>query len=117
MAWFRREKKRLQAAESSQIRTEGLWIKCDGCRQIIWKKDLDANVKVCPKCGLHFKVNARERLRMLFDDGEYEVFHGNILSPDPLGFVDRQPYAKKLAAAREATGLNDAMINGLGKLA
>jgi acetyl-CoA carboxylase carboxyl transferase subunit beta len=119
MTWFKKDKGPLTSPkeEEKTVRTEGLFVKCDNCRAFIWKKDLLANEKVCPKCNFHFKINARERLQMLFDDGKYEVFHNNIASPDPLKFVDRQPYAKKIDAARKATGLNDAMINAQGTLA
>ncbi len=118
MAWFSKDKSPLQAPreEPKTVRTEGLWIKCDSCRAIIWKKDLEANDKVCPKCSYHFKVTAAERLAMLFDERAYEVFQGNLISPDPLKFIDRQPYSKKLLAARQATGHNDAVVNAVGKL-
>jgi acetyl-CoA carboxylase carboxyl transferase subunit beta len=118
MTWFKKEKSPLASPkeEEKTVRTEGLFIKCDNCRAAIWKKDLEANEKVCPKCNFHFKVNARERLQMLFDDGKYDILHNNIISPDPLKFVDRQPYAEKLVSARRSTGLNDAMINAEGKL-
>ena len=118
MTWFKKEKSPLTSPkeEEKTVRTEGLFIKCDNCRAAIWKKDLEANEKVCPKCNLHFRVNARERLQMLFDDGKYETLHDNIISPDPLKFVDRKPYAEKLVASRRASGLNDAMINAEGKL-
>jgi len=119
MAWFSKDKSPLQTTpheEPKTIRTEGLWIKCDSCRAIIWKKDLEANDKVCPKCSYHFKVSATERLAMLFDGGAYEASQTNLISPDPLNFIDRQPYSKKLLAARQATGHNDAVVNALGKL-
>lgn len=118
MTWFAKEKNRIPTTpdEEKTVRTEGLFIKCDSCRAFIWKKDLDANEKVCPKCGYHFRINATERLKLLFDEGAYEVFDNHLFSPDPLNFTDREPYAQKLAAARKATGLNDALINARGKL-
>ncbi len=118
MTWFKKDKGPLTSPkeEEKTVRTEGLFIKCDNCRAFIWKKDLDANEKVCPKCNFHFKLHAGERLQMLFDDGKYEVLHNSIVSPDPLKFIDRRPYAQKIDAARKATGLNDAMINAQGKL-
>jgi acetyl-CoA carboxylase carboxyl transferase subunit beta len=119
MAWFKKQNSPLPASlkdEDKTIRTEGLFIKCEGCRSVIWKKDLDANEQVCPKCNHHSKVGARDRLRMLFDEGKYEVQDQNIISTDPLKFVDRQPYAQKLIAARAATKLNDAVINASGKM-
>jgi acetyl-CoA carboxylase carboxyl transferase subunit beta len=119
MAWFRKEKAPLPSSlkdEDKTIRTEGLFTKCEGCRAIIWKKDLEANEKVCPKCNYHLKMGARDRLRFLFDNGVYEVQDQNLVSTDPLKFFDRQPYAQRLAAARSATKLNDALINACGKL-
>jgi len=116
MAWFKRESGELDPSGEKKIRTEGLWVKCEGCRQIIWKKDLEDNLNVCPKCGKHFRIDARARLAQLFDDGEYEVFSGNLVSTDPLKFVDLKPYSERLQRAQEETGLNDAVINGRGKL-
>jgi acetyl-CoA carboxylase carboxyl transferase subunit beta len=120
MAWFKKDKPSMPPSikdSDKTIRTEGLFTKCEGCRAIIWKKDLEANEKVCPKCGFHTKMNARERLRSLFDEGAYEVFDQNLVTTDPLEFYDRQPYAQRLAAARKVTKLNDAMINAAGRLA
>ena len=104
MTWFRREKKPLSAPEASRIRTEGLWTKCDGCRQIIWKKDLDANWNVCPKCGYHFRLDARTRLRLLLDDENYTEQDAGIETTDPLNFVDLKPYRERLRSAQQATG-------------
>ncbi len=118
MAWFKKEKSPIEnpKEEERTVRTEGLFTKCEGCRSFIWKKDLDANEKVCPKCGHHFRLNSRERLEMLFDGCEYQRLDRELVSPDPLGFVDREPYAKRLEAAREATGLNDALANAVGRI-
>ncbi len=119
MAWFKKEKSPAMVPlkdEDKTVRTEGLWTKCEGCSAAIWKKDLDAIERVCPKCGYHFKVSAQERLQMLFDDGAFETLDTDLISPDPLGFVDRQPYCKKLESARKSTGRNDAMVNARGKL-
>jgi acetyl-CoA carboxylase carboxyl transferase subunit beta len=118
MAWFKKEKNPLTNTkeEDKTVRTEGLFTKCDGCKAFIWKKDLEANEKVCPKCNYHFRLNSAERLEMLFDDKVYEALDNQMASTDPLKFVDREPYAQRLAAARSATGLNDAVVNARGKL-
>jgi len=118
MAWFKKQKAPIASTKEADktVRTEGLWMKCAGCRAIIWKKDLDANEHVCPKCAYHFKLPARARLNSLFDDGQFDTFSADLLSPDPLQFVDRRPYAEKLGSARKNTGLNDAMINAVGRL-
>ena len=115
MAWFKRQSGELDASGEKKIRTEGLWVKCEACRQIIWKKELEDNLNVCPKCGKHFRIDARTRLAQLFDN-EYETFSGNIASTDPLSFVDLKPYSERLKRAQEDTGLNDAVINGRGTL-
>ena len=118
MTWFKKEKSTIATTkeEDKTVRTEGLFVKCDGCRAFIYKKDLDANEKVCPKCGYHYRLNSAERLEMLFDDRAYKVLDQHLISTDPLQFVDREPYAERLAAAQNATGLNDAVVNALGTL-
>jgi len=116
LAWFRKEKTPLEAVGEKNVKTEGLWTKCDGCRQIVWKKDLEEGGNVCPKCGYHFRLDARTRLQMLFD-GEWTEFDQDLGSSDPLHFVDLKPYPQKLAAARKATGLRDALIAAQGTLA
>jgi acetyl-CoA carboxylase carboxyl transferase subunit beta len=118
MAWFKKEKNQITNTkeEEKTVRTEGLFTKCDGCKAFIYKKDLESNEKVCPKCSYHFRLSAAERLEMLFDERAYEVLDNHMASTDPLKFVDREPYAQKLAAARAATGLNDAVVNARGEL-
>jgi len=116
MTWFKRQSVELDASGEKKIRTEGLWVKCESCRQIIWKKDLEENLNVCPKCGKHFRIDARTRLSQLFDNGEFETFSDNLSSTDPLHFVDLKPYSERLEKAQQETGLTDAVINGRGKL-
>jgi len=116
MAWFKRESGDLDNSGEKRVKTEGLWVKCEGCRQIIWKKDLEDNLNVCPKCEKHFRIDARTRLAQLLDDNQYETFDGNISSTDPLKFVDLKPYSSRLRQAQEDTGLQDAVINATGKL-
>jgi acetyl-CoA carboxylase carboxyl transferase subunit beta len=116
MAWFKREAGELDTSGEKRVRTEGLWVKCEGCRQIIWKKDLEENLNVCPKCDKHFRIDARTRLAQLLDDNQYETFGGDISSTDPLKFVDLKPYSSRLKQAQKDTGLKDAIINAQGKL-
>jgi len=116
MAWFKREKTIATAdGEERVMRTEGLWLKCDGCRQIIWKKDLEDNQSVCPKCGAHSRIDAVSRLKYLFD-GDYELFDVALTSSDPLGFVDSKSYSSRLTAMQEATSLSDALISARGTM-
>jgi acetyl-CoA carboxylase carboxyl transferase subunit beta len=116
MAWFKRESGELNTSGEKTVRTEGLWVKCEGCRQIIWKKDLEENLNVCPKCEKHFRIDARTRLALLMDENQYEVFDGNLSSTDPLKFVDLKAYSTRLRQAQHDTGLKDAVINAQGKL-
>ncbi|MGA7382392.1 MAG: acetyl-CoA carboxylase, carboxyltransferase subunit beta [Terriglobales bacterium] len=116
MAWFKREAGELNASGEKKVRTEGLWVKCEGCRQIIWKKDLEDNLQVCPKCNKHFRIDARTRLAQLLDDDQYDIFADNLSSTDPLQFSDLKSYASRLETAQAETGLTDAVINARGKL-
>jgi len=122
MSWFKRDKNddeklpRLGDTER-RVRTEGLWQKCEGCRQIIWKKDLEANWQVCPKCGAHSRIDACTRLRLLLDDADYIRFDRDLRSSDPLGFIDSKPYSARLQSMQQATNLSDAMIAAEGRLA
>ena len=120
MSWFKREtggaEKKAKLDEGKRrVKTEGLWLKCDGCRQIIWKKDLEANHNLCPKCGAHFRIDAVARLELLLD-GPYPDFDTDLSSADPLEFVDQRPYRERLQAAQEATSLADALIAAAGTL-
>ena len=117
MTWFKRQSGELDTSGERKVKTEGLWVKCEGCRQIIWKKDLEENLNVCPKCQKHFRIDARTRLAQLLDDGQYEVDDANLASTDPLKFVDLKPYVSRLKQAQNDTGLKDAVINARGKLA
>jgi acetyl-CoA carboxylase carboxyl transferase subunit beta len=116
MTWFKRQSGELDTSGEKKVRTEGLWVKCESCRQIIWKKDLEENLNVCPKCDRHFRIDARTRLAQLLDDNEYEVDDAGLASTDPLQFMDLKPYAGRLKQAQQDTGLKDAIINARGKL-
>jgi acetyl-CoA carboxylase carboxyl transferase subunit beta len=116
MPWFSREKKDKATVEGGRkVKTEGLWLKCEGCRQIIWKKTLDENWNVCPRCNHHFRIDAATRLKLLFD-GPIEYFDANLRSNDPLEFIDAKPYQERLAAMQQATSLSDAVISAGGTL-
>jgi acetyl-CoA carboxylase carboxyl transferase subunit beta len=116
MAWFKRQAGELDTSGEKKVKTEGLWVKCDQCRQIIWKRDLDQNFNVCPKCDRHFRIDARTRLAYLLDDGKYTIEDGNLNSTDPLKFTDLKTYADRLMRAQAETGLLDAVINARGTL-
>ena len=127
MSWFKREENENPVAgaasvpengsdmSAKNVRTEGLWVKCPGCRQPIYKADLDANLHVCPKCQYHFKFGAKERIESLLDPG-FELVDRGLRSTDPLNFVDVKPYKQRLRKAQELTGLDDAILNAIGRI-
>ncbi|MFP5237501.1 MAG: acetyl-CoA carboxylase, carboxyltransferase subunit beta [Acidobacteriota bacterium] len=118
MTWFKRESGDYEGPsqpDDRRVRTDGLWVKCNGCRQPIWKEELAANLNVCPKCQHHFKMGAKQRLDLLLEPG-YELVDGGLRSTDPLNFVDLKPYKSRLKKAQEDTGLDDAILNALGNL-
>ena len=127
MSWFKRESGEYESsagrpatengpdAGAKNVRTEGLWVKCPGCRQPIYKPDLEASLNVCPRCQHHFKIGARARIEMLLEPG-YELVDTGLRSTDPLNFSDVKPYKQRLRKAREETGLDDAILNALGQL-
>jgi len=116
MSWFKRDDHAITPpTEGHEVRTEGLWVKCPQCNKVIWKADLEANLQVCPHCGYHFKFDARSRIDNLLEPG-YELVDLELRSTDPLTFVDLKPYKRRLEQAQKKTGLNDAIINAIGKM-
>ena len=118
MTWFKREKRSIEQTtppEERRVRTEGLWVKCESCRTIVFRKDLEANLFVCPKCQFHFKMNSKQRLEMLLD-GRWTEHDARMTSTDPLRFVDTKPYATRLREARKKLGMCDAIITAEGQL-
>ena len=113
MAWFKKTRKPIAAPvkEKPSRVPEGLWVKCPDCAQVIYNKDLVSNLNVCPKCAHHFRINATERLRMLFD-GEWTEYDRDLVSTDPLSFTDTKPYKARLKAGIESTGMKDAVVVG-----
>lgn len=115
MSWFKREENEIVNDARKTVRTEGLWTQCGSCRQAIFKKDLEDNLNVCPKCGHHFRINAGHRIRLLLDPG-YQIVDTELRSTDPLEFTDLKRYKQRLHDAQRKTGLNDAIINALGNI-
>ena len=115
MTWFKREDNEIVIDEQKTVRTEGLWARCPSCKQITFKADIEANLQVCPKCGYHYRIDARGRIANLLEPG-YELVDLDLRSTDPLQFTDLKPYAKRLAEAQKKTGLNDAIINAIGHI-
>ena len=118
MAWFKKTRKRIASstAEKPSRVPEGLWVKCPGCAQLIYNKDLEVSLNVCPKCAHHFRISAAERLKALFDDGCYQEHFSNLASNDPLQFTDTKPYRDRLKSTIDATGLKDSVIVATGRL-
>ena len=115
MSWFKREESELEPSAEKRVRTEGLWVKCESCSQFIYKKDLERNLQVCPKCGHHHRLDARSRIESLLEPG-YELVDSELKSNDPLSFVDIKSYKDRLQKAQRETGLNDAILSAVGKL-
>jgi len=110
MAWFKKTKD-IRTDKKGKI-PEGLWVKCDGCKEIVYKKEIDRNLKVCPKCNYHFRISARERLKLLVDDGSFLEIDETLVSVDPLNFKDKISYKDRLQEKQKATGLKEAVISG-----
>ncbi len=120
MSWWNRQKPPVGTEppddSARHVRTEGLWSKCESCGQITWRKALEDGLHVCPKCGHHYRIDAITRLKLLLDDGKYEEFDKDLVSSDPLEFVDSKPYKQRLAAMMASTSLSDAVVSASGLL-
>ena len=116
MAWFSKKTKRIEAVppEERVVKTENVFVKCEGCEAHLFKGELDDGLQVCKNCGYHFRIGARERLKLLFDDGKFEELDAEVISIDPLQFIDNKPYSERLIQARDSSGLPEAVINGRG---
>jgi acetyl-CoA carboxylase carboxyl transferase subunit beta len=112
MAWFRKTKKPKPVRHDRPRSTvpEGLWVKCEGCKEIIYSRDLDRNLKVCPKCGYHFRIDARARVSLLLDDPQPRELFTNISPVDPLNFRDTKRYRDRLKSYQQAVGERDAVL-------
>ncbi len=119
MSWFKRQTEKIgeiAPPEERTVKTEGIFVKCDECGATIYRKDLKVALSVCTTCNHHFRLTARERLQLLFDDGKYEERDADVAPADPLHFVDKVPYPDRLQKAQRETGLLEALITGEGRL-
>jgi acetyl-CoA carboxylase carboxyl transferase subunit beta len=119
MAWFRRDKPKIEDQpddEERTVRTEGIFVKCPECESPLYKPELIESLQVCTHCDHHFRLPARDRLASLFDDGDYERLDEEVMSADPLEFVDTKPYKERIEAAKESSGLPEAIVSGAGKV-
>lgn len=113
MAWFKKTK----PSRAKQVKIpEGLWVKCESCKEIIYKQEMERNLMVCPKCNYHFRINALDRVRLLADEGSFEEVDRGLSSGDPLHFKDSKSYADRIRDSREKSGLNEAVLTGKARM-
>jgi len=118
MSWFRKKNRKIESVplDERKVTTEGIFVKCPNCGAALYRRELEESLHVCTHCNFHFRLDARLRLAILFDEGQYEELDAEVVSTDPLGFVDTKPYPERLARARATSGLPEAIINARGKL-
>ncbi|MBI3583604.1 MAG: acetyl-CoA carboxylase carboxyltransferase subunit beta [Nitrospinae bacterium] len=117
MAWFLRSKTPKEKLKVKKLNIpEGLWLKCDSCKEIIYKTELDKNYRVCPKCNHHHRMNASHRISLLIDNGSFVGMDSRITPQDPLRFRDTKRYKDRLRTYTKKTGISDAVICGEGML-
>ncbi|HAM50960.1 MAG TPA: acetyl-CoA carboxylase carboxyl transferase subunit beta [Nitrospiraceae bacterium] len=110
MAWFKKTKE--QRIERKVKIPEGLWVKCENCKEIVYKKEIEKNLKVCPKCNYHFRISARERLHLITDEESFAEINAEMSSGDPLHFKDTHSYRDRVKESQKKTGLREAVISG-----
>lgn len=115
MPWFKKERHLLPDPRSVKF-PEGLWVKCNNCRQIIYRKELVRSDKVCPKCDYHFPITVNERIAMIADEGSFSEWDEALSPKDPLKFKDTMRYPERLKKNREKTGYPDALVIGGAKI-
>lgn len=117
MSWFKRDRPKIEdqhTEEERNVKTEGIFVKCPECDNSLYKGELTESLQVCTHCGYHFRLGARQRLASLFDEGKYERLDEEVMSADPLGFVDTKPYIERIEAAKASSGLPEAIVSGTG---
>lgn len=110
MAWFKKTKE-VKAEKKVKI-PEGLWVKCDSCKEIIYKKEIEKNLQVCPKCNYHFRISAAERIKLIADEGSFMEIDAELSTTDPLNFKDTITYKERLAENKKKTGIQEAAVYG-----
>ena len=116
MAWFRRKKDGDEDRPKKVVIAEGLWVKCDSCREIVYRAEVDRAGRVCPKCGYPFRISARERIASLVDEGSFEEREAGMRSKDPLGFKDTKRYTDRIKAARAKSSMEEAVLTGTARI-
>src|SRR5438067_1382284 len=118
MPWFRKKKGKIEPVREHErvVRAENVFVRCEECEEHLYKKELEEALQVCTHCGYHFRIGAYDRLEKIFDDGYCEELDAEVISTDPLEFVDSKPYSKRIKQAQDATGLPEAIITARGKV-
>ena len=117
MAFFKRTPFGRKHREHTTVTPDGLWVKCDGCKQTVYKSDIRENMQICPNCGHHYRIGARERIDLLVDPDSFEETHTGITADDPLEFaVGKETYAQRIERARKQSGLNEALVTGMARI-
>jgi acetyl-CoA carboxylase carboxyl transferase subunit beta len=118
MPWFSKKDKQIEPVppEERVVKTENVFVKCEACEAHLYKRELEDGLQVCIHCGYHFRIGARERLSLIFDDGKFEELDTEVVSIDPLEFVDTKPYPARLKQAKSSSGLPEAIISARGKV-
>ena len=117
MAWFKKQKATVEEPARKPKTAEGMWLKCNHLREIIYRKEVERNHRVCPKCDYHFRLGARERIGLLLDEGTFEEWDTDVRTADPLGFIDPSgSYAAKVEKTRDKTGESESLITGIGTI-
>lgn len=111
MDWFLRKKAGITTEEKKPL-PDGLWIKCDECGEIVFKKQLEANFSICRKCGYHFRINSDVYIKLLFNEDSFVSFGDEILPTDPLKFKDSKKYSDRITGTTKSTGLTEAIVTG-----
>lgn len=111
MAWFKKTSKESRADKRVKI-PEGMWVKCDSCKEIVYRRELERNLNVCPKCNYHFRISARERLKLIVDGGTFQELFTGVETADPLNFVDSKRYGDRVAEYKKKAGLSEAVMSG-----
>ncbi len=116
MAWFKKKPEIQGASGNRKEIPEGVWIKCEGCSAVLFSRELERNQKVCPKCGYHSRLNARERIELVTDEGSFEEIESGLVPQDALGFVDSKPYLRRIQESQNKTGMLEVMVAGKARL-
>ena len=116
MIWFKKKPETVSIKESKLKVPDGLWVKCDNCKEIIYKLEVERNLKVCPKCNYHFRIGAKERLALIIDEGSFKEYDARLHPIDPLNFRDLKSYRERVREAKKATGMNEAVLCGMAKI-